>query len=83
MSNDLVVGASVDTTKLGSMNIQPNMSVNSNSTLMAQLLNELHKLNDKRTEYNINIDKVNANSTQDIRKLAEELEAFKRYNTTF
>jgi phage-related protein len=83
MSNDLVVGASVDTTKLGSMNIQPNMSATSNSTLMAQLLNELHKLNDKRTEYNINIDKVNADNPNDIRRLAEELEAFKRYKTTF
>lgn len=31
--------------------------------------------------YNINIEKVNANDPEDVRKLAEELEAFKRYQT--
>ena len=60
----------------------PTNSTN-DTNLIKSLLTELKKLTEKQTEYNINIEKVNANNTQDIRKLAEELEAFKRYNTTF
>ncbi len=50
---------------------------------LKQVIDELKLLNDKKTEYNINIDKVDANNPDDIRKLAEELEAFKDDNKRF
>lgn len=50
---------------------------------MKELLSELKSLNEKTTEYNINIEQVNADDPNDIRKLAEELEAFKENNKTF
>lgn len=67
----------------------PRSGVSSYSTpteeesIMKKLLSELKSLNDKTTEYNINIEQVNADDPNDIRKLAEELEAFKENNKTF
>ena len=55
----------------------------SNSSEIKQLIHELKSLQDSKTEYNINIDKVNADDPNDIRKLAEELEAFKENNKRF
>lgn len=50
---------------------------------MKKLLSELKSLNNRTSEYNINIEQVNADDPNDIRKLAEELEAFKENNKTF
>lgn len=53
------------------------------TSTMKELLSELKSLNEKTTEYNINIEQVNADDPNDIRKLAEELEAFKENNKIF
>lgn len=53
------------------------------TSVMKQLLSELKSLQDKTSEYNINIENVNADDPKDIRKLAEELEAFKNNNKRF
>lgn len=47
------------------------------TSLVRELVTEIKKLNDKSTQYNINIDKVDADDPNDVRKLAEELEFFK------
>lgn len=52
-------------------------SEDKDTSLVRELVTEIKKLNDKSTQYNINIDKVDADDPNDVRKLAEELEFFK------
>lgn len=47
------------------------------TNLIRELITEVKKLSDKSTQYNINIDKVDANNPEDVRRLAEELQFFK------
>lgn len=47
------------------------------TSLVKELLAEIKKMNEKNTEYNINIDNVDVTDANDVRKLAEDLEFFK------
>lgn len=47
------------------------------TSLVKELLDEIKKMNEKSTEYNINIDNVDVTDANDVRRLAEDLEFFK------
>ena len=47
------------------------------TSLVKELLEEMRKMNQKNTEYNINIDNVDVTDANDVRKLAEDLEFFR------